>query len=247
MPPPQKRPIAQDAYDELAEAYAALVETKPHNAYYERPATLSLLPDVQGKRVLDAGCGPGVYSEWLVSHGAQVVAIDANAKMVSLAQERLGDQVRVIQANLEEPLDFLENESFDVVICPLVMEYIKDWDATFTEFHRVLRYAGCLLYSVSHPLYIFTQLQDRVHYFEVEFLEITWHGFGKEVKMPCYVRPLGEVINPLRRAGFILDQLLEPLPTEQFKLADSQEYDLLLHRPEFLCIRAIKGREADEY
>ncbi|WP_279387450.1 hypothetical protein [Rubrobacter taiwanensis] len=30
---------------------------------YERPATLSLLPDVAGKRVLDAGCGPGVYSE----------------------------------------------------------------------------------------------------------------------------------------------------------------------------------------
>ena len=52
-----KRPIAQAAYDEMAEAYAARIETKPHNAYYERPATLSLLPDVRGKRVLDAGCG----------------------------------------------------------------------------------------------------------------------------------------------------------------------------------------------
>jgi hypothetical protein len=56
-----------DIYDELAEAYAARVETKPHNAYYERPATLSLLPDVKGKRVLDAGCGPGVYTGWLVN------------------------------------------------------------------------------------------------------------------------------------------------------------------------------------
>lgn len=58
-------PVA-DMYDALAEAYAARADTKPHNAYYERPATLSLLPDVVGKRVLDAGCGPGIYTEWLV-------------------------------------------------------------------------------------------------------------------------------------------------------------------------------------
>jgi len=52
------KPIALDAYESLAEAYAAVVKTKAHNAYYERPATLSLLPDVKNKRVLDAGCGP---------------------------------------------------------------------------------------------------------------------------------------------------------------------------------------------
>jgi hypothetical protein len=35
------KPIALDAYEALAEAYAAVIDTKPHNAYYERPATLS--------------------------------------------------------------------------------------------------------------------------------------------------------------------------------------------------------------
>ena len=53
------KPLALEAFEQLAEAYARLVDTKPHNAYYERPATLSLLPDVAGLRVLDAGCGPG--------------------------------------------------------------------------------------------------------------------------------------------------------------------------------------------
>jgi hypothetical protein len=43
-----------DAYEALAESYAARVDTKPHNAYCERPATLSLLPAIGGKRVLDA-------------------------------------------------------------------------------------------------------------------------------------------------------------------------------------------------
>jgi len=53
-----------EAYETLAERYAVLVDTKPENAYYERPATLSLLRDMRGKRVLDAGCGPGSYAEW---------------------------------------------------------------------------------------------------------------------------------------------------------------------------------------
>lgn len=64
-----EKPIALAAYETLAERYAALVDTKAANAYYERPSTLSLLPDVRGKRVLDAGCGPGSYSEWLVALG----------------------------------------------------------------------------------------------------------------------------------------------------------------------------------
>lgn len=61
--------IALEGYERLADAYAARIDTKAHNAYYERPATLSLLPAVEGKRVLDAGCGPGVYAEWLVNWG----------------------------------------------------------------------------------------------------------------------------------------------------------------------------------
>jgi hypothetical protein len=51
----KKKFIAYDAYERLADTYAEMIDTKPHNAYLERPATLSLLPDVKGKRVLDAG------------------------------------------------------------------------------------------------------------------------------------------------------------------------------------------------
>ncbi len=94
-------PLARAAYDQMAAAFAARVDTKPHNAYYERPATLSLLPEVRGKQVFDAGCGPGVSSKWLVRHGATVFAADASANMVALARRRLGDAVPEV---LHEPL-----------------------------------------------------------------------------------------------------------------------------------------------
>jgi hypothetical protein len=92
------QPIALEAYEELAESYAAKIDTKPHNAYYERPATLSLLPSVTGKAVLDAGCGPGVYTEWLLANGAEVSAIDASPKMVELARKRIGDGEALLSA-----------------------------------------------------------------------------------------------------------------------------------------------------
>ncbi len=236
----KKNPLAQSAYDALADAYAANIDTKPHNAYYERPATLSLLPDVGGKRVLDAGCGPGAHATWLLAHGASVVCLDGNGRMVERARQRLGEKVQVLQANLEEPLDFLEADSFDIVLCALVMEYIRDWVPVLAEFHRLLRHGGWLVYSISHPLADFLRWQETSNYFETELLELTWNGFGISVNVPFYRRSLAEVINPLIQSGFVLDRLLEPLPTEQFRQADPQEYEILMHKPEFICLRALK-------
>jgi len=234
------KPIALEAYEILAEAYASLVDTKPHNAYYERPATLSLLPEVRGRRVLDAACGPGVYSEWLHSNGAEVVALDASSKMVELAKRRLGEAVDVRQADLSQPLTFLESASFDIVLSPLTMEYIEDWGSTFKEFYRVLRPGGYFVLSVTHPFFDYTYFKSN-NYFETELVGSEWRGFGKvKVHMPSFRRSLEATINPLLESGFHLERILEPRPTEKFREADPEDYQELLERPCFLCIRARK-------
>jgi ubiquinone/menaquinone biosynthesis C-methylase UbiE len=243
MPAPADRtvkPIAQEAYDQLAEAYAARIATKPHNAYYERPATLSLLPDVKGQHVLDAGCGPGVYAEILVGLGAVVVALDANPKMVHLARARLVDRAQVIQASLDEPLAFLDDATFDVVLAPLVMDYIADWRAAFGEFQRMLKPGGILVFSMEHPMMKYFDHRAQSNYFQVEQVSYTWRGFGEPVEVPSYRRSLGEVFNPLLECGFRLDNVLEPLPTAEFKEKAPEDYEELTHQPGFMCIRAIK-------
>jgi len=238
--PANEQPLAQAAYDQLAEAYADRVETKPHNAYYERPATLSLLPDVNGKQVLDAGCGPGVYAGILVGLGAEVVALDANTKMVALARKRLGEKAQIIQASLDSPLDFLEDEVFDVVIAPLVLDYVYDWRGTFCEFNRVLKHGGVLVFSIEHPVMKYIDHQENSDYFKVERVSYTWRGFGTPVEVPSYRRSLVDIFNPLMETGFMLDSVLEPLPTLEFRQNDPQEYEQLLREPVFLCIRAIR-------
>jgi len=90
-----EEPIALEAYSRLADAFAARIDTHPSNACYDRPAVISLLPPVEGRRVLDAGCGPGVYAEWLAGRGAEVVGVGV-AHPNALSKDTVA--VRVVQS-----------------------------------------------------------------------------------------------------------------------------------------------------
>lgn len=133
-----KKSLPDEAYTELADAYASVIDTKPHNAYYDRPAVQTLLSNLKDKNILDAGCGTGAYTEWLINKGAIVTGIDANEKMLNHAKLRNGTKATFIHANLEESLSFLGNEIFDGIVSPLTVTYIRDQTRLFAEFNKVL-------------------------------------------------------------------------------------------------------------
>jgi SAM-dependent methyltransferase len=229
------------AYDRLAERFAALAPTKGHNAYYDRPAVQSLLPPLAGRRVLDAGCGPGIYAEWLVGQGATVVGVDLSPEMVRLARQRVGDQAEFHVADLAAPLDFLGEAAFDVVVSALALDYVRDWAPVFASFYRRLRAPGTLVFSAGHPADEYYRLNPGGSYFEVEPVEAVFKAFGPEVvRVPYFRRPLGAMIAPLRAAGFALDCVLEPQPLPEFEAQDPKDYAELRRRPGFICFRAIK-------
>jgi SAM-dependent methyltransferase len=231
-------PIAAPCFPEVvAEKYAAGVDTKPHNAYYERPAVLSLLPPIAGLKVLDAGCGNGWYAEHLVEHGATVTAVDASPGLVALTRARLGDRAEVLQVDLARPLDFAADGTFDLVLSPLVMHYLRDWEAVFTEFHRILKESGTLLFSTHHPFMDF-QLFKVDSYFGTQLLEDDW----RVGKVRYYRRPLTAMIDALAEAGFVVERMLEPQPTDEFRRVDPQRYERLSKDPCFLVIRARPDR-----
>jgi len=205
----------------------------------------SLLPDVNGLRVLDAGCGPGQYADWLVERGAEVVAIDVTPRMVELAKDRLGDRATVFQHDLNQPLAFAEDASFDLVIAPLVLDYIADWVPVFSEFARVLKPGGQFVFSCGHPHGDYDWLQNKrgldIDYFKLEQPTVTWGGFGEtRPTITFYRRPLNMILNPIMAAGLTLDHILEPLPTEEFAKIDPDNDATLRKVPGFIVVRAKK-------
>lgn len=235
-------PLARRAYEELAETYAALAPTKPHNAYYERPATLSLLGEVGGRRVLDAGCGPGVYAEILADRGAETVGFDASEKMVGLARERLRGRAEFFRANLEDSWDRLDDASFDLALSALAMDYVRDWSGPLSEFLRVLRPGGRLVFSVEHPASTFVRhvYSGDGNYFETEAVGMEWTGFPGPVWIPSYRRPLGAMVGAILGGGFDFTGLVEPKPDDRFRRADPEAYEKLSRTPGFLCFEVRK-------
>jgi SAM-dependent methyltransferase len=236
------------SYDDIADAYAAAVDTAPYNALYERPAMLDLLPELDGLRVLDAGCGAGWYAEQLAMRGAFVTAIDSSAAMIGHARERFASpplnehtkQVDLRVADLAQPLSFSSDATFDGIISSLVLHYLREWGPTLAEFRRILKPDGWLVFSTHHPAAEAIRL-DTVRYLDVEPVEDYWKWVGTV----CYFRrPLSAIIEALTNAGLAVERLVEPLPTDEFRRLKPAAYDRLLRHPEFLLVRARPWRPA---
>lgn len=238
-----RRPLALDAYEQLAAEYAARAPTKPFNAELERPTTLGLLPDVGGMSVLDAGCGPGITAERLLERGATVTGVDASPAMLAHARERVGgrgdsDRVDFIRGDLGRTLPFTDSR-FDLVYSSLAFDYVADWRSLFSELTRVLSDDGLLVFSCGHPVADTLRLNPD-DYFETEAVSEVWEGFGDPVEVPTYRRPFAAILNPLLEAGFRLERVAEAQPTERFREKRPGRYERVSREPTFLCLRATK-------
>ncbi len=236
-----KKDKSRFSYDPIADTYAGKVDEAPHNAFYERPAMFGVMPGVAGARILDAGCGNGWYAEQLLHRGADVDAIDSSEVMVSHARARLqaklteGGEGRlsIKHADLIDPLPF-DDARFDGVVSPLVMHYIADWRPTLREFRRVLKPEGWLLFSTHHPATEMVRFAPE-NYFMVEHVVDVWKWLGK---VEFYRRPLTEISSALADAGFSIERLVEPVPTEEFRAVNPESYSELMRKPEFLIVLA---------
>lgn len=226
------------AYEALAYGYNSRIDHKPHNAYYDRPNMMALIGDVSGKYLLDAACGPGKYAEELIAKNARVVGFDWSPKMIAFAQER-NPGTHFFVHDLTEPLPMFKDAAFDMVVCALALHYIQHWEATLTEFNRVLKPGGRLVLSIEHPFFEYNYFRST-QYFEVEPVKCTWNGFGQPVEVPSYRRSLSDCINPLIASGFTIDHLLEPRPTKEFEALDPRHFKELNEFPAFMCVGCSK-------
>jgi SAM-dependent methyltransferase len=226
----------ENIYDEFASAYSDDNAANATNAYYERPASLALLGDVAGQRVLDAGCGPGAHAAELVARGAQVTGVDGSAALLELARHRLGPDVPLHHADLAEPLPLPDN-AFDAVLAALVMHYLEDWVPTLREFRRVLVPGGRFVMSTHHPT-MDHALSGRDNYFQTYEWSEYWHKNGQDVLMRFWHRPVHAITDALTAGGFQLDVLSEPQPLPAAAERFPEEYASLSTRPQFLFLAA---------
>ncbi|MBP6178644.1 MAG: methyltransferase domain-containing protein [Anaerolineales bacterium] len=102
----------------------------------------SILPYIEGTRILELGHGPGHLQRILLDRGLAPVAMDESAQMGTLARRRLGSAHKLTRA-IAQNIPFAA-ESFDSIVSTFPTEYIFD-PRTLSEAHRVLRNGGRLI------------------------------------------------------------------------------------------------------
>lgn len=238
----QVQPQAND-YDAFAAAYSAENDDSLANAYYERPAMLALAGDVAGRSVLDAGCGSGALSAALRDCGAVITGIDASAGMLALAEDRLGDDVALHLADLNEPLPFADG-AFDDVVASLVLHYLEDWTTVLAEIRRVLKPGGRLLASVDHPIVAYTIQEPRPDYFANTSYEFEWEVGGRRVPMRFWRKSLQAMLDAFASAGFRLTNIAEPQPVPEARDLFPEGFRHLSTAPGFLFFALEAGLPA---
>lgn len=219
------------------------------NNLFEIPALFSMMPDLKDKKVLDLGCGFGEHCKRFVDCGAErVVGIDISEKMLEVAGTENADP-KIIYINM--PMEEIAQlqEKFDVVISSLAFHYVEDFEGVVRNIHNLLVENGVFVFSQEHPLNSCHSGGDRWTRDENGnklYMNLANYGVEGERESVWFVdnvkkyhRTFSTITNTLINAGFTIEKMIEPLPTEEL-LEKYPDYEDLFHKPDFLLIRAKK-------
>ena len=245
--------MGKSIYDDTTffEGYRALRQRQDnHNVLLEQPAMSTLLPNLEGKTVLDLGCGFGQNCMEFIERGAeQVVGVDLSQRMLHVAgEENAHPRITYLHMAMEDIATL--KQSFHLVYSSLAFHYVEKFPLLLGNVHALLEEEGILLYSQEHP--ITTATKDGLYHWNMDeegvpqsFTISNYHESGErhvawfveDVKK--YHRPMGEIVTALFQCGFHIQEMVEPLPS-QAAIAIRPEMERERLRPSFLLIRAQK-------
>jgi len=193
----QHLPDVARAYDRWAPSYDAdRNATRDLDAEVVRAAPLQL----DGRDVLELGCGTGKNTEWLAARARSIVALDFSDGMLARAGERLAGaaHVRFVRHDVRDPWP-VPDAAMDVVVGNLVLEHVADLAPVYAEAARVLRPGGRLLLCELHPE---RQRRGGQAHFTDAATGLTTH-------VPAYRHTVSEFVNGGLAAGLVLRHLGE--------------------------------------
>ncbi|NCF35622.1 MAG: bifunctional 2-polyprenyl-6-hydroxyphenol methylase/3-demethylubiquinol 3-O-methyltransferase UbiG, partial [Gammaproteobacteria bacterium] len=104
---------------------------------------------VEGKKILDVGCGGGILAEALANKGAQVTGIDVAELSLKVAKMHLHESGLEVDYQLSTVEDFAQQHAarFDIVTCLEILEHVPDPASIVASASRLLKPDGLLCLS----------------------------------------------------------------------------------------------------
>jgi SAM-dependent methyltransferase len=209
----------------------------------EWPTLRALLPDLEGRRVLDLGCGFGWFCRWARNSGAaSAFGVDVSERMLTRAKTESNDAaISYAKTDMENLL--LGRATFDLAYSSLAFHYIENLEGLLASIHAALAPGGKLIFSVEHP--IFTA-PTRPGWSVDAVGHTTWPVDAYLDEGPRSTdwlvegvikqhRTIATYLNRLLRSGFSLEHIEEWGPNGE-QVAMHPEWANERQRPSFLLI-----------
>lgn len=244
-------------YDKFAEKrhYEVTNGMKKSLRFVEKPMMISMLPNIEGKRILMLGCGTAEESELLSKYNPKkITGIDISERSIAVAKESYPNCDFYVGDMLKLP--FKDNE-FDFIFSSLAISHVEDKDKVFKELYRVLDDDGELLFSVGHPIRFATE--------KIDYNNASYHVIGFEAgndgnhilgnymshtKQVNYFKDnevLEEFIAPpsyffetLMKNNFVVENFKESRCIDECKEVDEAYYNRFHELPQFMAFLAKK-------
>jgi SAM-dependent methyltransferase len=174
---------------------------------------LEVLGEVEGRDVLELGCGAAHWSAALAERGARVVGVDPSAAQIRHAMTAHGERASLtLVEGGAESLPFAA-ESFDIVFSDYGGMSWGDPELTVPEVARVLRPGGLLAFCTTSPLFFLFldpgsgELRDTLQrpYFGMRVRSVRGEAFDFQIPFSEWVRLFGA-------HGLVVEDLIEVKP-----------------------------------
>ena len=208
------RPVDHQTYRRAAEGDWSLLLTPT------KPVPRSWYPPLKGAQVLGLASGGGQQMPILTAAGARCTVLDYSPAQLEAERQvaaREGYDINIVRADMTEPLPFAD-ASFDLVINPVSLCYVREVEPIWREVARVLRPGGVLLAGLDTGLnYVIDEAEQRIVR-GLPFDPLANPALMAELEAEDdgvqFSHTLDELLGGLLRAGFAIDDLFEDVNGE---------------------------------
>jgi len=196
--------------ESIKQFYDDFVDCWLNNPRYSvRRSYLNVLGNVEGKRVLDIGCGCGFDIKELSSKGAYGTGIDFSEIAIRNSKEFVGDDSKWIFI-CDDFMSYRTNNKYDIVLFSMIVMHYHNLDAIFNTLSSFMKKGGLLLLVTNNP-YLICKDYNLPYPEEDKCIPYKHHFFynGETMTVPKYLHSFSDYINKAVIGGLSIVSLKE--------------------------------------
>lgn len=244
-------------WDKMSMAYENFTEDENSYSYtIEWPCIKKMLPCLQGKKILDLGCGTGRFDFLFEEENpACILGIDISEQMLRIAKEKSGirqSKVEFMKGDISNFNKYIAGK-YDFIFSSTTIHYINDLNGLFRNIYNALDEEGICIISMMHPIYTAQYPIDKNGEFPsddewiVRYLDKRnrayiqpWIEYNESIEnslSSSYHYTFGDYINAIISAGLKIERVEEPYPPEKWKQNNNDRYNSFIETPSYMIIR----------